>query len=790
MIKKGKKVVLLTTMLSVLSSNIPAVAVYADDNTNSSEPPALDLDEESFASLSNPTALTTHTDDGMDNWLNPDNLNEPKESDTLVNPGEDGAPEPGSSEQDSNSDAEDPDTGNSLAADNPSGGSSPLPEDSGNNDNLSSENQNGDDNLTSESENGSDLPNTEVPSGTPNYNMGASYGSTGSDAGIPQEGDYLDEENCQTEESLTSDNSGDADLKAEVLNVNTALTQDKTASAVITHDNFTFDQSTGVLTIKDNTAFDYYSSWKGTLNTDIQDFDLASVKAVIIEDTVTEIGSRAFEDCTQLKEVTFPKDLTSIKDSAFSGCGNLSDIILPDKLKTIGESAFANCISLRSIIIPESVSSIGHHAFSGSYGYGFLSDVTFKGLTAPERMWEPFGDNPTLAVYIPYGAENYDTQIASWYTLWYLPKLQPKISGDTAYFQLSQFNTYKDFKDYEKDSTDTYSTPISSLPERNVSYSYTLEKKDAAGNWIQVIADSLSTEIKGHWGKTYVNGVDEAGNESETETFRVSSFTEDENGDDVFYAIDPAKLTCSLGAASLADGIYRCVINAVCYGSHWARYDSSDPKKDLGTSYTLTSYEFEWNKSIAEPFNPDSSNNDSDSDQKDDGSDSDQKDDGFDYGDKDDDSDSDPKEDGSNSDQKDDNTNSDQNVGEPGSDQNNGNTIGSVSTGSSQMQGSWNHSSSSEQGTMDSTGSSGNGSHNGRNTSESALDGSPESVNEDIHSKNEAEKTDDSGTVEIAAKDIGLFKGQTNIILVSFISILFIARIVMLIIKRRKADTI
>ena len=405
-------------------------------------------------------------------------------------------------------------------------------------------------------------------------------------------------------------------------------------------------------------------------------------------------------------------------------------------------------------------------------------------------MWEPFGDNPTLAVYIPYGAENYDTQIASWYTLWYLPKLQPKISGDTAYFQLSQFNTYKDFKDYEKDSTDTYSTPISSLPERNVSYSYTLEKKDAAGNWIQVIADSLSTEIKGHWGKTSVNGVDEAGNESETETFRVSSFTEDENGDDVFYAIDPAKLTCSLGAASLADGIYRCVINAVCYGSHWARYDSSDPKKDLGTSYTLTSYEFEWNKSIAEPFNPDSSNNDSDSDQKDDGSDSDQKDDGFDYGDKDDDSDSDPKEDGSNSDQKDDNTNSDQNVGEPGSDQNNGNTIGSVSTGSSQMQGSWNHSSSSEQGTMDSTGSSGNGSHNGRNTSESALDGSPESVNEDIHSKNEAEKTDDSGTVEIAAKDMGLFKGQTNIILVSFISILFIARIVMLIIKRRKADTI
>lgn len=775
MIKKGKKVVLLTTMLSVLSSNIPAVAVYADDNTNSSEPPALDLDEESFASLSNPTALTTHTDDGMDNWLNPDNLNEPKESDTLVNPGENGAPEPGSSEQDSNSDAEDPDTGNSFAADNPSGGSRPLPEDSGNNDNLSSENQNGDDNLTSESENGSDLPNTEVPSGTPNYNMGASYGSTGSDAGIPQEGDYLGEENCQTEESLTSDNSGDAGLKAEVLNVNTALTQDNSKSDEIVGGGFTFNIGTGILTITDSSAFgDDGSAWKDQLDKAMNNFDLMFIQEVVIADDVTNIGNSAFSGCSSLKKVTFSKELVNIGDSAFAGCNNLSDITLPDKLETIGASAFANCSSLKSIIIPKKVSSIGHYAFtSGSDGYCNLTDVTFKGSNAPSSMWEPFGQTkPTLGVYIPYGAENYDTQIASSYTLWFLPDLQPKISGDTAYFKMSHFYSYKDFYYYNTDGT--YSTPVSSLPERNVSYSYVLEKKDAVGRWVEVISDSLSTEIKGRWENTTVNGVNKHGNESETYTFDVPSFIEDEKGDDVFYAIDPAKLTCNLGAASLAEGIYRCVIKAVCHGSQWG-LDPDAPS----TSYTLTSYEFEWNKRIAEPFNPDSSNNDSD-----------QKDDGFDYGHKDDDSDSNPKDDGSNSDPKDDNTNSDQNVGEPDSDQNNGNTIGSVSTGSSQMQGSWNHSSSSEQGTMDSTDSSENGSHNGRNTSESALSVSPESMNEDIHSKNEAEKADDSNTVEIAAKDMGLFKGQTNIILVSFISILFIARIVMLIIKRRKSDAI
>ena len=783
MIKKGKKVVLVTTMLSVLSANIPSVAVCADDNMSSIEPSALDLNEAGFASLSGSTALAAQTDDGMDNRLNTDHLNEPKESDDLADSGEDGAPGTGDTGQDHSPTAEDQDMDNSLISGVPSEDSGSLPEGSGSNDNLDSEHQNGSDSLTPESESENSLTNTQVPNATPDFNMGEeSYGTAGSDADIPQEGDCL-KEDCPVIENSTSMNPGDASLDTDMLKVNNTSTQNGTTPNVITTAEFTYDTKTGVLTIKKNSALSSGTSyWQTVLNNNIPAFDVKSVQKVVLGDDVTEIGSFAFYGCKGLTQVTFSKGLTRIGACAFNECTELSDIILPDKLKTIGKRAFADCPKLEHIIIPAAVTYIGEWAFTSAGGYSHIDNVTFKGSVAPECMADPFGfpgDRKNFSVYIPYGSINYDSQINGSYTLWFLPELQPKISGDTAYFQISHFNSYKDFTYYNSNSG--FRTPVSSLPDRNVSYSYTLQKKDAAGNWIQVVQDSLSKEIKGRWEMKQVTAIDAFGNET-TYQHTVPSFIEDEKGKDTFYTIDQAKLTCNLGAASLADGIYRCVVNAV-----WHYYEDFN-NKEQSKEYELASYEFEWNRSIAQPFDPGSSNDGSDSDQKDDGSDTDKKDDGFDYGHKDDDSDSDQKDDGSNSDPKDDDTNADKNDGGSDTDQNSGNTIGSISTGSSQMQGGQNNSSSFGQGTIDSAVSSGSGSRGDSNTSESILAGSQENAKEDINSKDQAEKTEDSDTVEIAAKDIALFNGHTNIILVSFISILFIARIMMLLIKKRRKD--
>lgn len=76
--------------------------------------------------------------------------------------------------------------------------------------------------------------------------------------------------------------------------------------------------------------------------------------SIDIADSVENIGSMAFEECINLREVKLPKSLYTICEETFYGCESLESITLPDVVN-IGESAFAHCISLKNIVIPESV---------------------------------------------------------------------------------------------------------------------------------------------------------------------------------------------------------------------------------------------------------------------------------------------------------------------------------------------------------------------------------------------------------------------------------------------------
>lgn len=76
--------------------------------------------------------------------------------------------------------------------------------------------------------------------------------------------------------------------------------------------------------------------------------------SIDIADSVEYIGSMAFEECINLKNVKLPKSLYTIYEETFFGCESLESITLPDVVN-IGESAFAHCTSLKNIVIPESV---------------------------------------------------------------------------------------------------------------------------------------------------------------------------------------------------------------------------------------------------------------------------------------------------------------------------------------------------------------------------------------------------------------------------------------------------
>jgi len=90
-----------------------------------------------------------------------------------------------------------------------------------------------------------------------------------------------------------------------------------------------------------------------------------SLTSVSIPDSVTSIGSSAFYYCSSLTSITIPDSVTSIGDSAFSGCSGLTSVTIPGSVTSIGDSAFYYCSSLTSVTIPGSVTSIGDYAFGG-----------------------------------------------------------------------------------------------------------------------------------------------------------------------------------------------------------------------------------------------------------------------------------------------------------------------------------------------------------------------------------------------------------------------------------------
>ena len=162
---------------------------------------------------------------------------------------------------------------------------------------------------------------------------------------------------------------------------------------------WTYVDATKTLTISGTgTMWDYdtgdtpwYYSYRSTIQT------------IFIQEGVTHIGGRAFQNCFSLTSINIPNSVTSIASRAFEGCGNLTSVhitdlaawcnitfdsglyanplcyahhlylnnqeitnlIIPEGMTSIGDFAFQNCTGLTSITIPNSVTDIGHNAFEG-----------------------------------------------------------------------------------------------------------------------------------------------------------------------------------------------------------------------------------------------------------------------------------------------------------------------------------------------------------------------------------------------------------------------------------------
>ena len=111
-----------------------------------------------------------------------------------------------------------------------------------------------------------------------------------------------------------------------------------------------------------------YSNITGAANTKIE--------TIIFPESITSIGSRAFQSCTGLSgSLTIPDKVTSIGSSAFQGCtGFKENLSLPGELNTIGTYAFVDCAGFTgSLVIPNNVTTIGNYAFNNCKGFTDLT---------------------------------------------------------------------------------------------------------------------------------------------------------------------------------------------------------------------------------------------------------------------------------------------------------------------------------------------------------------------------------------------------------------------------------
>ena len=120
--------------------------------------------------------------------------------------------------------------------------------------------------------------------------------------------------------------------------------------------------------------------------------------AVVIPDTVKEIGPRAFDSCKKLKEIVIPASVERIGERAFVDCSALKKVTIQSentainaeaflrcsKLTTAGqigttkgnsyefpwsetipENAFSGLTKLKTVVLPETIKAIGKNAFKG-----------------------------------------------------------------------------------------------------------------------------------------------------------------------------------------------------------------------------------------------------------------------------------------------------------------------------------------------------------------------------------------------------------------------------------------
>ena len=82
-------------------------------------------------------------------------------------------------------------------------------------------------------------------------------------------------------------------------------------------------------------------------------------------DTITSIGTAAFQGARQVKELSIPNSVETIGAAAFNNLDSLTSIVIPDAIAVLPGSAFSYSDNLASIVMGDQMTSVADTASAG-----------------------------------------------------------------------------------------------------------------------------------------------------------------------------------------------------------------------------------------------------------------------------------------------------------------------------------------------------------------------------------------------------------------------------------------
>jgi len=125
----------------------------------------------------------------------------------------------------------------------------------------------------------------------------------------------------------------------------------------------------------------WWSSYKNT------------IENILIENGVTNIGKKAFEDLQNLKSIDIPSTVTKINARAFNNCKSLQSVTIPSTVNTVEGEAFRNS-KITTLTIPNgtTLAFIGYKISSINY-FDWFKGCIIQTLIL-DRNYSYEGSNP------------------------------------------------------------------------------------------------------------------------------------------------------------------------------------------------------------------------------------------------------------------------------------------------------------------------------------------------------------------------------------------------------------